>query len=118
MAICIASLGLFGLTLYNSQKRIREIGIRKVMGAPVPRIFLVLSKSFLINLAISCVLGCVGGYYLSLMLLDSIWDHFLDFTPGIYIYSVLIIIFATTVTISGKIYQAALQNPAHCLRYE
>ena len=77
-----------------------------------------LSKAFLINLAVSCVLGCVGGYYLSLMLLDSIWDHFLDFTPAIYVYSVLIILIATILTISGKIYYAALQNPTDCLRYE
>ena len=118
VATLLSMTGLYTLVSLSILNRTKEIGIRKVMGAPVPRILLVLSKSFLINLAISCVLGCVGGYYLSLMLLDSIWDYFLDFTPGIYIYSVLIIIAATAVTISGKVYQAALQNPANCLKYE
>jgi hypothetical protein len=65
-----------------------------------------------------CIIGCVGGYYLSLALLDSIWDQFLDFSAGIYIYSVGIIFVATVLTISGKVYQAALQNPVSCLRYE
>ena len=88
------------------------------MGSPIPRIWLVLSKGFLINLAISSVIGCVGGYYLSLMLLDSIWEYWLDFNAGIYIYSVLIILAMTMATITGKIYQAALQNPVSCLRYE
>jgi hypothetical protein len=52
------------------------------------------------------------------MMLDSIWDYWLDFNAGIYIYSVLIILAMTMATITGKIYQAALQNPVSCLRYE
>ena len=118
VATILSMIGLYTLVSLSILNRTKEIGIRKVMGAPVPRILLVLSRGFLINLLISSVLGCVGGYYLSLILLDSIWDQFLDFTAGIYIYSVLIIFIATILTISGKVYQAALQNPVTCLRYE
>jgi len=118
VATILSMIGLYTLVSLGILNRTKEIGIRKVMGAPVPNIFLVLSRAFLINLAIASVLGCVGGYYLSLMMLDSIWEHFLDFTPGIYIYSVLIILLATIITIAGKIYQAAMQNPVSCLRYE
>jgi len=118
VATILSMIGLYTLISLSILNRTKEIGIRKVMGSPVPRIWLVLSKGFIINLVISSVLGCVGGYYLSLMMLDSIWDYWLDFTPGIYIYSVLIIIVATIVTITGKVYQAALQNPVTCLRYE
>ena len=110
--------GLYTLVSLSILNRTKEVGVRKVMGAPVANIFLVLSKGFLINLAISSVLGCVGGYYLSLMLLDSIWDQFLDFTPAIYVYSLLIILFASAATIAGKIYLAAMQNPVNGLRYE
>lgn len=118
VATCLSMIGLYTLVSLSILNRTKEIGVRKVMGSPVPRIIVVLGKSFLINLAISSVLGCVGGYYLSVMLLDSIWDQFLDFTVWIYIYSVLIIFVATIATITGKIYQAALQNPVTCLRYE
>ncbi len=118
VATILSMIGLYTLVSLNILNRTKEIGIRKVMGSPVPRIWLVLSKGFLINLAISSVLGCVGGYYLSLMLLDSIWDYWLDFNAWIYIYSVLIILVATFITITGKVYQAALQNPVDCLRYE
>ncbi len=111
-------IGLYTLISLSILNRTKEIGIRKVMGSPIPRIWLVLSKGFMINLIISSVLGCVGGYYMSLMMLDSIWDYWLDFTPGIYIFSVLIILVATLITITGKVYQAALQNPVKCLRYE
>jgi hypothetical protein len=118
VATGLSMIGLYTLISLSILNRTKEIGIRKVMGAPIPRILVVLSKSFLLNLAISSIIGCVGGYYLSLMMLDSIWEQYLDFTPGIYIYSVLIILLATVITITGKVYQAALQNPISCLRYE
>ena len=118
VATLLAMIGLYTLVALRVLNRTKEIGIRKVMGAPIPRILLVLSRGFLINLAISSIIGCVGGYFLSLMLLKSIWEQYLDFTPGIYIYSLLIIVVATGLTIAGKVYQAALQNPVDCLRYE
>jgi len=118
VATLLSMTGLYTLVSLSILNRTKEVGIRKVMGAPVSNIFLVLSKGFLINLAISSVLGCVGGYYLSEMLLKSIWEQYLDFTPTIYVYSVLIILATTTATIAGKIYQASLMNPVICLRYE
>lgn len=118
VATILSMTGLYTLVSLSILSRTKEIGIRKVMGAPIPTIFMVLSKGFLINLAISSTLGCIGGYYLSVMMLDSIWDHFLDFTPGIFLYSVLIIFTATLITIAGKVYLAAIQNPVTCLRYE
>jgi ABC-type antimicrobial peptide transport system permease subunit len=114
----LSMTGLYTLISLSILNRTKEVGIRKVMGAPIPRIFMVLSKSFLINLAISAVIGCVGGFFLSDMLLASIWEQYLDFTPEIYVYSVLIILAITILTIAGKVYQAANQNPTECLRYE
>jgi len=118
VATILSMIGLYTLTSLSILNRTKEIGIRKVMGSPIARIWLVLSKGFLINLLISSIIGCVGGYYLSLMMLDSIWDYWLDFNAWIYIYSVLIILVATLITITGKVYQAAMQNPVDCLRYE
>ena len=118
VATILSMIGLYTLISLHILNRTKEIGIRKVMGSPVPRIWLVLSKGFLINLAISSVIGCLGGYYVSLSLLDSIWDYWLDFNAWIYIYSLLIILLATFLTITGKVYRAALQNPVDCLRYE
>ncbi len=118
VATILAMIGLYTLVSLSILNRTKEIGIRKVMGAPIPRILAVLSKGILINLAISSLVGCVGGYFLSLVLLDSIWEQYLDFSAGIYIYSILIILVATAFTITGKVYRAALQNPVTCLRYE
>lgn len=118
VATLLSMTGLYTLVSLSILNRTKEIGIRKVMGAPVTNIFVVLSRGFLINLAITSVLGCIGGYFLSEMLLDSIWENYLDFTPVIYIWSVLIILTVTAATIAGKIYQASNLNPTECLRYE
>lgn len=118
VATILSMIGLYTLVSLSILNRTKEIGVRKVMGSSVPNILLVLSRGFLINLAISSVIGCVGGYFLSLSLLSSIWEYWLDFTAGIYIFSVLIIFAITMATITGKVYQAALQNPVRCLRYE
>ena len=64
LAIFIASLGLFGLTLYNSQKRIREIGIRKVMGATEGNIIAVISKSVGYAVAISILIAMPAAYFM------------------------------------------------------
>ena len=81
-------------------------------------IIALLSRRFVILLAISFVLGSFGAYYLSGMLLDSIWDHFLEMTPGIFIWSVVAMLFIAIVTISSMVYKAAMQNPVTSLRYE
>ncbi|MCK5067722.1 MAG: ABC transporter permease, partial [Bacteroidales bacterium] len=71
LAIFIASLGLFGLTLYNSQKRIREIGIRKVMGATESNIVKSISKSVFYAVGISIVIAMPVAYF---MMMDWLRD--------------------------------------------
>jgi putative ABC transport system permease protein len=118
VATLLSMTGLYTLVSLSILNRTKEVGIRKVMGAPVSRIYWVLSRGFLINLAIASVIGCLGGYYLCDMMMGSIWEQYLDFTPVIYIYSVLIIFAITAATMAGKIYRAAQMNPTLCLRYE
>jgi putative ABC transport system permease protein len=67
---------------------------------------------------IASVLGSMGGYYLSNMLLDSIWDYFVQIRAGVLILSASIMILATIFTIIFKIGKAALRNPVDSLRYE
>ena len=118
VATLLSMTGLYTLVSLSILNRTKEIGIRKVMGAAIHHIFIVLSKGYLINLAISSILGCVGGYFLSMSLMESIWDHFTSVTPWLFFYTILIILVATLVTIAGRIYAAAMQNPVDCLRYE
>ena len=75
-------------------------------------------KKFLIVLVIASVIGCAGGYYMSKLLLDSIWDYFVDITPGTLLASAAIMIVATILTIVFKVVRASLKNPVDSLRYE
>lgn len=76
------------------------------------------SKKFLIVLIIASLLGCIGGYYMSDMLLDSIWDYFVQIKIGILILAASIMFAAILLTIIFKIGKAALRNPVDSLRYE
>jgi putative ABC transport system permease protein len=76
------------------------------------------SKKFLIVLVIASFIGCAGGYYLSNMLMDSIWDYYVQITPGVLFLSALILFVATVATIIFKIVKTAMRNPVDSLRYE
>jgi putative ABC transport system permease protein len=118
MATLLSLIGMYNLVSLDIIRRTKEVGIRKIQGAGVPLIMYLVSKRFLIVLFIASVLGCAGGYYLSNMLLDSIWDYFVTIGPGILLLSALIMTIATVLTIVFKIGKAALRNPVDSLRYE
>lgn len=118
VATFLSLIGLYTLVSLNVISRTKEIGIRKVMGASIPGIIVLLNKPFMIIIAIALFFGLIGGYYLSEMMLGSIWDHFLDFTADLFIWPVLIMFFMGIVTISSKVYYAAIKNPADSLRNE
>lgn len=94
------------------------MGIRKIQGASVPLIMYLVSKRFLIVLIIATLIGCAGGYYISNMLMDSIWDYFVEIKAGVLILSASIMFVATVTTIVFKIGKAAQRNPVDSLRYE
>jgi putative ABC transport system permease protein len=118
VATLLSLIGMYNLVSLDIIKRTKEVGIRKIQGAPVSLIMFLVSRKFLIVLLIASVLGCTGGYYMSLMLLDSIWDYFVNISAGILILSALIMIIATILTISVKVTRAAMRNPVDSLRYE
>ena len=118
VAIVLSLIGLYTLVSLSIIGRIKEIGIRKVVGAPIRVIIALLSRRFLLLLLIASALGAVGAYFLSDMLLDSIWEYYLDMTPGLFIWSILIMFLVAILSISGLVYRAAIQNPVNSLRYE
>jgi len=118
VAALLSLIGMYNLVSLDVMKRTKEVGIRKIQGAPVPVMMFLISKKFLIVLLVASVFGCAGGFYMSIMLLDSIWDYFVRISAGILLLSALIMITATLLTISLKVVRAAMKNPAESLRYE
>ncbi|MBG0859295.1 MAG: ABC transporter permease [Bacteroidales bacterium] len=118
VATLLSLIGMYNLVSLDIIRRTKEVGIRKIQGAPVPMIMYLVSRKFLIVLLIASLVGCAGGYYMSLMLMDSIWDYFTKITAGILVLSALIMVIATTATLGIKVTKAALRNPTESLRYE
>jgi ABC-type antimicrobial peptide transport system permease subunit len=118
IAIILSAIGLYTLVSLSIIRRTKEIGIRKVNGAPIFRISAIISKEYMIILAIACVLGSVSGWWVSIMLMESIWDTFTDIRPFVFVFSNALILIVAVAAIGWKVYQAARRNPAESLRYE
>jgi ABC-type antimicrobial peptide transport system permease subunit len=118
VATLLSLIGMYNLVSLDIIRRTKEIGIRKIQGAPVPLIMYLVSRKFLVVLVIASLIGCAGGYYMSNMLMDSIWDYFVPIKAGILVLSAAIMFVATILTIIYKILKAALRNPVDSLRYE
>ena len=118
IATILSAIGLYTLVSLSIIRRTKEVGIRKVMGATIPRIIRILNREYIIILIIACIVGSTAGYYLSRQLMDSIWDVFTDVTIFTFLIPVILIFVVAVVTIGWKVYEAASRNPTESLRYE
>ncbi len=117
LTIFIASLGLFGLTLYNSQRRIREIGIRKVLGATETNVIAVISRSVVYSVGISILIAMPVAYF---MMQDWLRDfpYNVGFQPLLFAIAAMLAIIIAMITVTITSLKAARTNPAICLHYE
>ncbi len=117
LAIFISCLGLFGLAAYVAEQRTKEIGIRKVLGASIAQVWLLLSRDFIVLVTISCVIASpVAFYYLHNWLQK--YPYRVSIGVGVFIASGIAAIVITLVTISFQAIKAALANPVNSLRSE
>jgi putative ABC transport system permease protein len=117
LAILIASLGLFGLTLYNSQKRIREIGLRKALGATETNIIGLVSKSAVNSIGISISIALPVAYF---MMRDWLmgFPYNVGFQPLLFLSAAILVIIISMITVIVTSLKAARTDPAICLHYE
>ena len=118
IATILSAIGLYTLVSLSIIRRTKEVGIRKVMGATIPRIVRILNREYLIILVIACITGSLSGYYLSKQMMDSIWDVFTDVTVFTFLVPVVLIFVVAIITVGWKVYSAASKNPTESLRYE
>jgi len=117
-ALFLSITGLYSIVSLTVNKRIKEIGIRKVLGASVLSMMKMMNYEFGIILLIATILGCIGGYYFIDKFLSDIFTYYNDIGPLSFIVAALIIIIPTALTSGLKIYQIAKRNPTESLRYE
>jgi ABC-type antimicrobial peptide transport system permease subunit len=95
---------------------LKEIGVRKVLGASTWNITSVVNKEFIIILLIACAGGGVLGYWLSDMLMKSIWDYYQTVGYTSIFTSAVILVTASVVSIGYKLYKTTRLNPSTVLR--
>lgn len=117
LAIFVASLGLFGLAAFTAEKKTKEIGIRKVLGASVPQILNMLTREFMLLVGIANLIAWPIGYYLMTKWLQG-FAYRVSFGLGIFILAGFITVFISVLTISLQATKAATSNPVKALRYE
>jgi len=117
LAILIASLGLFGLVTYAAEQRIKEIGIRKVLGAAIPDIVGLLSKDFVKLIIISlCIASPVAWWMMNRWLQD--FAYRVTISWWIFVISAILAILIALLTISFQTIKVAIANPVKNLRTE
>lgn len=117
LAIFVGCLGLLGLTSFAVERRIKEIGIRKVLGASVGDVILILSKEFIILIAISFVIAIPVTYYVISRWLTSFIDK-ITIGPVTFIIAGVAVLAVAWLTMSFLSYRSATANPTQALRNE
>lgn len=117
IAISIACLGLFSLSAFTIERRTKEMGIRKVLGASSSSIFITVSKEFLILVLLSNLLAWPLAYYVSHSWLQRFAYRIgLSFAP--FLFSGMLAMIIAFITVSFLSIKAAKANPVDSLRYE
>jgi len=117
LAIFISCLGLFGLAAYVAQQRTKEIGIRKVLGASVTQVWMLLSGEFIVLVTLSCLIAAPVAFYFMHGWLQTYYYR-ITIGPGVFIASAAAAVGVTVITISLQAIKAALMNPVESLRAE
>ena len=118
VAIIMSISGLYSLVSLNLQKRTKELGIRKVLGAHLLNIILQASKLFLIIMIVSFVLGSVTGSFLVNTLMNNIWEYYEAIDLLVLSTAMFSLFVIATLTVGLKIFRVSSTNPVESLRYE
>lgn len=117
IALLVACLGLYGLASFAAKKRIKEIGIRKVLGASVPGIIKMLSFDFIKLVLIANLMAFPAAFYLLRNWLSGFAYH-VDIDIVIFFYASGITIVVALVTVGFQAAKAAISNPIEAIKYE
>ncbi|MFZ1805612.1 MAG: ABC transporter permease [Cyclobacteriaceae bacterium] len=115
MAILISCLGLFGLATFTAERRIKEIGIRKVMGSSATNVVLLLSGDFTKMVLLSIVIALPISYWLLSLWLERFAFH-IELGATYFIAAGAIALITAWLTVASQAIKAANINPARCLR--
>ena len=118
MALFLSCLGLYGLIAFSIQSKLKEFGVRKVLGAAPAAIAKIAGKQYLWVLTIAFALGAPLGAWLIFLLVDQLYPVHKPITAAPFILAMAVIILTMFVTVLGQVRRAVKVNPSSILRTE
>ena len=117
LAIFISCLGLFGLASFTAEQRVKEIGVRKTLGASVFNLWQLLSTGFVLLVLVACAISIPIAWYFMNEWLKN-YDYKISISIGVFTLVVVLSIAITLITVSFQAIKAAIANPVKSLRTE
>ena len=117
LTIFISSIGLFGLSVLSAEKRTKEIGIRKVLGASVNSIVTILSKDFLNLVLLSLAISIPLVWWAADKWLQN-YPYRIELNWWLFIWGAVLVTVIALATVSFQAFRAAIANPVKSLRTE
>ena len=117
-AALMTAIGLYTLVSLNIVKKMKEIGVRKVLGASAANIAGVINREFLMVLAVASVIGGALGFLGADWLMDAIWEYYLKMNVTTLVLSVFALLLVALLAAGYKTFSTAMLNPTKTLRDE
>jgi len=117
MTILLACMGLFGLAAFIVEQRVKEIGVRKVLGASISDVVTLISKTFAVMVLIANIFACSVAYFAMRNWLDS-FAYRTDLSWWLFVISGLIALIIALLTVGYHALRAAISNPVEALRHK
>ena len=117
LAVVLGSLGLFGLSSFTVHQRVREIGVRKVLGATTREVWILVSRDFLKLVGYGCLIAWPAAYWLVQRYLED-FAYRTPIAPAVFIGSALLAFLIALLTVSYQAISAARTDPVTALRHE
>jgi putative ABC transport system permease protein len=117
LAVLVACLGLFGLASFTAERKTKEIGIRKILGAETERIFFMLSKDFAVLSLFSVAIGCPFSVYFVSRWMQNFAYH-VPILPWTFLLTGLLVLVIMILTAGTQIIRITRINPVEVLKFE
>lgn len=117
LALIIASLGLYGLSAYATERRTNEIGVRKVMGADSPSVIFTMAREFLVLVLMALAIALPAGWFIVHKLLQQ-FAYKIDINILVFVMIAVATLILAAMTVGYQAYRASCTNPATAIKRE
>jgi ABC-type antimicrobial peptide transport system permease subunit len=118
IAMLLSATGLYTLVSLNIIKRMKEIGVRKIVGASVSNILRVVNTEFIIILGVASLLGSWAGFNWCNTIMSTIWKYYQGVNALTFVIAIGLLFIISILTIGYKVFAVATMNPVKTLRDE